>query len=112
MRCLFFFCCPIRGISPGESSRRLASRVRICRSKIGERLAQRDILQAESVQILAKGEIPVCPVVACAQRTIGFAFAAKPSESDSHSEAFSSGKRANSRRRRDSRVLGGRAQIC
>ena len=33
--------------------------VRICRSKIGERLAQRDILQAKSVQILAKGEIPV-----------------------------------------------------
>ena len=25
MRCLFFFCRPIRGISPGESSRRLAS---------------------------------------------------------------------------------------
>jgi len=31
-------------------------RVRICRSEIGE-LAH----QAESVQILAKGEIPVCP---------------------------------------------------
>ena len=33
--------------------------VRICRSEIGERLAQRGIFQAESVQILAKGEIPV-----------------------------------------------------
>ena len=33
--------------------------VRICRLEIGERLAQQDILQAESVQILTKGEIPV-----------------------------------------------------
>jgi len=33
--------------------------VRIRRSEIGERLAQQDILQAESVRILAKGEIPV-----------------------------------------------------
>ena len=41
----------------------LALRVRICRSKIGERLAQRDILQAKSEQILAAGEIPVCPGV-------------------------------------------------
>ena len=36
----------------------------------------------------------------------GFAFAARPSESDSRSEAFSSGERANSRHRRDSRVSG------
>ena len=33
--------------------------VRICRDAVGERLAQQDILQAESVQIFAVGEIPV-----------------------------------------------------
>ena len=39
--------------------RRAHDWVRIRRSEIGERLAQRDILQAESERILAKGEIPV-----------------------------------------------------
>ena len=33
--------------------------VRICRPEIGERLAQRGILQAQGEDILAKGEIPV-----------------------------------------------------
>jgi hypothetical protein len=35
-----------------------ADPVRIRRSEIGERLAQRGILQAQGVGILAKGEIP------------------------------------------------------
>jgi hypothetical protein len=35
-----------------------ADPVRIRRSEIGERLAQQDILQAQGVGILAKGEIP------------------------------------------------------
>ena len=68
---------------------RLALRVRICRSEIGERPAQRGILQAESAQILAKGEIPVYSGVPCAERTIGFAYPARRSESGSRSETFS-----------------------
>ena len=34
--------------------------VRISRPKIGKRLAQRGIFQAQGEDILAKGEIPVC----------------------------------------------------
>ena len=94
MRCLFFFCRPIRGISPkfafaarrSESglrsktfsrrraceyspqakfpyifySRKAHDPVRISRPKIGKRLAQRGIFQAQGEDILAKGEIPVC----------------------------------------------------
>ena len=48
----------------------------------GERLAQQDILQAESVQIFApRAKFPCVRVLSCALRTIGFAFAAKPSGS-------------------------------
>ena len=121
---------------------RLALRVRICRSKIGKRLAKRDIFQTQGEGILAAGEIPVflgnmlfylhelkapmqshrcfCigdpyeeshPASRAAGSPRGFAFAAKPSESDSRSEAFSSGERANSRQRRDSRSATLRAPV-
>ena len=46
-------------VCSGAFVRKAHDWVRISRPKIGKRLAQQDILQAESVQILAKGEIPV-----------------------------------------------------
>ena len=73
------------------------------RSKIGERLAQRDILQAQSVRIFAIGETPLLDrLLSKIGETIsprvppradlgarGFAFAARRSKSGSRSEKFS-----------------------
>ena len=88
MRCLFFFCRPIRGISPGDARLRRVSLG--SHLPLGERLAQQDILQAESVQIFApRAKFPCVRVLSCAKRTIGFAYPARRSESDSRSEAFS-----------------------
>ena len=52
---LFFFAAPTRT----HFVRKAHDWVRIPRPKIGERLAQQDILQAQGEGILAKGEIPV-----------------------------------------------------
>ena len=46
-------------VCSGAFVRKAHDWVRIRRSEIGERLAQQDILQAESVRIFTAGEIPV-----------------------------------------------------
>ena len=59
MRCLFFFCRPIRGISPGNAS--LGACIAGSHSPRGRRKATRAArhFPAASERILAKGEIPV-----------------------------------------------------
>ena len=64
--------------------------VRISRPKIGKRLAQQGILQAVSVQIFApRAKFPCVRELSCAQRTIGFAYLARRSESGLRSKTFS-----------------------
>ena len=55
----------LRTVAPHTEG--VADQVRIRRSEIGKRLAQRGIFQAESVRILAAGEYPS----ACLSRTVG-----------------------------------------
>ena len=105
-RCtLFFFCRPIRGISPGESSRRLASLG--SHSPLGDRraaCAARHSPGGERANIRASREIPVC----------SGAFVRKAHDPGSHippedrkatraARHFPGAGRGYSRQRRDSR---------
>ena len=88
MRCLFFFCRPIRGISPGESSRRLASLG--SHSPLGDRraaCAARHSPGEERANIRRRRNSRTSSIRA--KRTTPFAYPARRSESDSRSEAFS-----------------------